>query len=189
VSPSVRRGRLRGLRRRGRGNGPLSAWSPVPARGGATPIRLTIAGVTLGARSKVSTPLRPVEPLGPRPRGVPGRGVRPTSGRRRWPRGPSNGLHGGRYERGQPADLHKRRPWRGQRPRTGYRLAGPTTINIVLTSGNVRLGRFELPTPASGECSLPRRRRWSAEMPAIGTAGAKATGSALATCWPPWGRC
>ena len=32
----------------------------------ATPVRLTLAGVALGASSKASTPLRPVEPLGPR---------------------------------------------------------------------------------------------------------------------------
>jgi hypothetical protein len=39
-------------------------------RGGATPVRLTLAGVALGVRTKASTPLRPVEPLGPL-RGVP----------------------------------------------------------------------------------------------------------------------
>jgi hypothetical protein len=32
-------------------------------RGVATPVRLTPAGVALGARTKASTPLRPVEPL------------------------------------------------------------------------------------------------------------------------------
>src|SRR5205823_14681110 len=34
-------------------------------RGGTTPVRLTLAGVALGARTKASTPRRPVEPLGP----------------------------------------------------------------------------------------------------------------------------
>jgi RimJ/RimL family protein N-acetyltransferase len=35
--------------------------------GGRDTVRLTLAGVALGARTKASTPLRPVEPLGPGP--------------------------------------------------------------------------------------------------------------------------
>src|SRR5215204_150748 len=83
VSPSVGRGRLRGLRRRrlarsaqlravrlvllrrrGRGNG---RFLPYRRRrpGCRDTVRLTLAGVPLGARTEASTPLRPVEPLGP----------------------------------------------------------------------------------------------------------------------------
>src|ERR1035437_7850275 len=88
VSPSVGRGRLRGFLGVAWLDRPASSsmsGSPSSARsrqrsavyliggvdrGGATPVRLTLAGVALGVRTKASAPLRPVEPLGP-PRGVP----------------------------------------------------------------------------------------------------------------------